>query len=157
MSIPITHTNLFAAPASLMTVNLADVEQAQAKRRAVADKLNTKDPDLRKEYNELRARLYGLTQDAKNAEIYCLTRAGEVKNLEQQINNLLVKKKVASAEGNLRYERLLENAVVTLETELLDRKIEFNRAKTQSTNAARGLKAFDSYQRIADLKKSLAI
>jgi hypothetical protein len=69
---------------------------------------------------------------------------------------LLVKKKVAAAENNLQYERRLENAVVTLETELHDAKIEFNRAKTQSTNAARGLKAFDGYEAIAALKKILS-
>jgi hypothetical protein len=75
ITMDIRKTVLFAAPAALMTVNLAEVEQAQAKRRATADRLNTKDPDLRKEFNALRARLYGLTQDAKNAEVYCNTQA----------------------------------------------------------------------------------
>jgi hypothetical protein len=153
----ITKMALFAVTdPALITVDFAAIGQAQAKRRATADKLNTKEPDLRKEYNSLRARLYGLTQDAKNAEVYANTQADEVRGLEARINTQLVLKKKATAEGNLQYERNLEHGIITLETELHDAKIEFNRAKTQSTSAARGLKAFDGYETIAALKKQLA-
>jgi hypothetical protein len=153
----VTKMVFFAAPAALMTVNLEDINKAQAARRATSDKLNEKAPEVRKEYNELRSRLYQLTAFAKDAEIYCNTQADLVKHLEQQITVQLLTKKKAEADGNLRFERTLEHGIIQWESELLDAKLEFQRAKTQSSRAGAALKAFDGYAEIKRLKAQLAL
>lgn len=109
------------------------------------------------EYNRLRQQLYDLQQQAKNAEVFCNNKADGVKGLEQRINDLLRKKKQAIAEGHLGDERNCEHQLQQLETELIDAKQEFTQAKHWSVQAARALKAFDGQERIAALKKELAL
>jgi hypothetical protein len=110
--------------------------------------------ELHKEYNRLRQDLFNFQEWAKHSEIYCNDKAGEVKLLETRVTDLIKQKKAAT---NPILERRLEQALVTLETELADVKSEFKRAKTQSTNAARALKGFNGHEAIAALKKELAL
>ena len=144
-------------------INEDELNKTIAKTVAASQALHAKNdaskpkPDLRKEYNQLRKQLFDLQQYAKGAETYANNKAGEVKHRESLINDLLKQKKEAIASGNLGQERFLEHQIVLIETELIDAKIEFNRAKHQSSNAARGLKAFDGHERIAELAKILAV
>lgn len=137
-------------------MDLAHVEQTQAALRAARDKANPPKPEpVRVEYNRLRKQLFDLQQHAKNMEIYCNEQAGKVKLFEQRITDLLKQKKAVA--DNPLHERFCEHQIQTLETELLDAKTEFNRAKNQNSNAARGLRAFDGHARIAELKKELGL
>jgi hypothetical protein len=149
-------TNLETRPQDFIVTDAAitKIEQAQAVRRAAEDKAKPPEP-LRVEYNRLRRELYDKQQYAKHTEIYCNEKAGSVKHFEQSINDWLKQKKAAVEVGHLGQERFCEHQVELLEAELLDAKIEFNRAKHQSANAARALKAFDGYARIKQLEKEL--
>jgi hypothetical protein len=129
------------------------------KKAQALHKLNdtSKPVDLRKEYNNLRKQLYDLQHATKNTEIFCNNVAGTVKQLEERITSLLRLKKKADEAGELGQARMLEHQIVSLETELVDAKIEFTQAKTRSGNAARALKGFTGHEAIAELKKKLAL
>ena len=140
----------------LMVVDFEDLAKRQAERLAARDIAQPPKPQpARAEYNQLRKELFAAQEWAKNAEIYCNDRAGTVKLLEQRITDLLKQKK-AAIDSPLA-ERNFENQIQLLETELLDAKTEFNRARHQSNYAARGLKAFGGHERIAELKLDLGI
>jgi hypothetical protein len=126
-----------------------------AKERQALDAKNAvhRKDSPRAEYNKLRKELFDAQEWAKHAEIYANDKAGVVKLLEQRINDLIKQKKAAV--DNPLAERNCEHQIQLLETELLDAKAEFNRAKVQSGNAARGLKNFSGHQRIAELKAEL--
>ena len=109
------------------------------------------------EYNRLLHRLYNLTEDAKNTDIYANNQAGNVKGIEERLDNQLKKKKTAAANGNLRGERYLEYGIGQLETELFEAKKELKRATNNSAFAARALKEFDGHPRLKELKKELAL
>jgi len=130
---------------------------ASAKERQKLHEKNTaaKPSEPRKLYNSLRKELFDRQEWAKNAEIYCNTKADTVKHFEGLIADLIKQKKAAV--NNPLHERALEHQIELLETELLDAKQEFHRAKHQSTNAARALRDFTGHQRIAELKLELGI
>ena len=137
-------------------IDIEKVEEAGKKMRAARDAANPPKPEpARAEYNRLRQQLFDAQRWAKDAEIYCNDQAGNVRLLEQRINDLLKKKKQAIAEGKLGDERICEHQLQLMETELIDAKQEFHRATRQSAQAARALKAFDDHERIAELKKQL--
>jgi hypothetical protein len=136
--------------------------EAARKASVAAQALHTlndasKPTDLRKTYNDLRKQLYDLQQQAKHTEIFCNNKAGDVKHFEERIAILLRDKKKADEAGELGHARMLEHQIVNLETEVLDAKKEFDRAKKQSTYATRALKAFTGHEAIAELKKQLAL
>ena len=153
-----TKTVLFAVTdPNLLTIDLAKHEQNMAKLRAVRDAA-TPPPgklDLRKEYNQLRQRLFELRQNAKHYEIRTNDAAGNIRLIEQRIDDLLKQKKAAVAEGNLRGERTFEQAIQRAETELADAKEEFEKNKRWGSASARGLKEFNQHDRIAELKAIL--
>jgi len=130
-------------------------EVAKAQQALDVKNAAAKPSEPRKLYNSLRKELFDRQQWAKNAEIYCLTKADTVKHFEGRISDLITQKKAAV--NNPLHERALEHQIDLLETELLDAKKEFNRAKHQSTNAARALRDFTGHQRIAELKLELGI
>ena len=141
---------------TIMVVDFEDLAKRQAVRLAARDVAQPpKLQPARAEYNQLRKELFTAQEWAKNAEIYCNDRAGTVKLLERRITDLLKEKK-AAVDSPLA-ERNFENQIQLLETELLDAKTEFNRARHQSNNAGRGLKAFGGHERIAELKAELGI
>jgi hypothetical protein len=142
--------------ANLMVVDFEDLAKRQAVRLAARDIAQPlKSQPARVEYNQLRKELFASQEFAKNAEIYANGCACTVKLLEQRITELLKQKK-AAVDSPLA-ERNFENQIQLLETELLDAKTEFNRARHQSNNAGRGLKAFGGHERIAELKAELGI
>ena len=63
--------------------------------------------DLRKEYNQLRQKLFDLTQDANTYEQRAMDAAGNIRLLEQRFNEALKLKMAAAGEGNFRGERYL--------------------------------------------------
>ncbi len=144
---------------SVLTVTDGDItriEQQQAKRRAQQDKENSPTKaDLRKEYNQLRQKLFDLKNDAKCYETRTNDAQGQIELIEQRINNALKLKKAAVAQGNLRGERTYEQAIERLEPELAGAKEEFNKNKHWSAQAAHALKAFDGHARIEELKAIL--
>jgi len=138
--------------------SIRQVEQRQKELRAVRHKAHVDSHPpvpLRPEYNRLRKELFDLQQHAKHTEIYSNEQAGRVEVIESRITDLLKQKKAAVGAGHLGQERFCEHNIQLLETELIDVRVEFNRARNQSTFAARGLKAFDGYARIAELQKEL--
>ena len=142
----------------LITVDFAAHEKRMAEHRKEREKANPPKPEpVRVEYNRLRQRFFDLQQQAKNAEVFCNNKADAVKGLEQRITELLKQKKQADADGHLGQERVCEHQIQLLETELVDAKDEFIKAKHWSTQAARALKAFtsDSSARIEELKQLL--
>ena len=153
----VTRCAFMAPDPKLMTVDIAKVEafgaQVRAKRDAAAPPPG-KD-DLRKEYNQLRQRLFELNQNAKAYEIRTNEASGKVRLLEQRINEALKLKKAASDAGNLLGERTYERQVANLESELLDTKEEFEKNRRWSAQAARALKEFNQHDRIAELKALL--
>ena len=147
-------TVLFAVTdPKLITVDFNKIEAFQQQTREAREKANPPKPEpMRVEYNRLRQQLYGLQQQAKNAEVYRNNKADVVKGLEYRINDLLRHKKQAIVEGHLGQERVCEHQLQRLETELVDAKEEFNKAEHWNAQAARALKAFDGHGRIAELK-----
>lgn len=135
------------------SVNKRTTATIQAAQDLDAKNAQLKVEPVRVQYNTLRKQLFDLQEWAKHAEIYCNSKAGEVKQLERRITDIIKQKKAAV--DNPRAERNFEHQIQLLETELLDAEKEFKRAKIQSGNAARGLKAFDGHQRIKELKKEL--
>lgn len=136
--------------------SVKQIEQNQATRRAQEDKERVpSQADFRKEYNQLRQRLFDLNQNAKCFEIRTNEAAGKIRNLEHRITEALKQKKAAADAGNLLGERNSEHAIQRLETELLDARQEFANNKRWSVQAARVLKAFDGHERIAELKAIL--
>ena len=154
----VTKMAFFAADPKLMTVDFDDLSKRHQKLVADRETLNPPKPEpVRVEYNRLRQSLYDLQQQAKNAEVFCNNKADGVKGLEQRINDILRKKKQAIAKDHLGDERNCEHQLQQLETELIDAKVEFTQAKHWSTQAGCALKAFDGQERIAELKKELAL
>ncbi len=111
--------------------------------------------DLRREYNQLRQKLFDLQQNARAFETRTNEAAGKIRLLEQRINETLKLKKAASDAGNFRGERSYEHGVQLLESELLDAKEEFSKNNRWSTHAARDLRTFNGHGRIAELKALL--
>jgi len=139
---------------NIFTINITEHEQRMKEMRAKRDAAAPApgQADLRKEYNQLRQRLFDLEQNAKTFEIRTNEAAGKVRLLEQRINDLLKLKKEAAEAGNLRGERTYERGIQSLETELLDAQEEFRKNKHWSNQAARALRDFDGHDRIAELK-----
>jgi hypothetical protein len=136
----------------------AEVEQRAKEMRVARDAANPpKVEPAGVELNRLRKELFDLQQWAKYAEIHCNNVAGTVKGLEQRLTEVLKHKKIASDAGNLLAERNYEHSASLLESELVDAKEEFTRAKKQSSNNARALREFDGQARIAELKKELGL
>jgi hypothetical protein len=102
---------------------------------------------------KLRRELYVLTERAKNTEIYTNNMAGEVKLLQQRIEEQLKLKKDAALAGNLRGERLYEDGVQRLERELVNVEKEFQRARRVSAGAAIALKDWPHRERVQELEK----
>jgi hypothetical protein len=153
----IAHCVFMAPDPKLLTIDIAQIERNQAARRAEAEK-NTPPPskaDLRKEYNQLRQRLFDCEQNAKAYEIRTNEAAGKVRLLEQRVNEAFKQKKAAAEAGNLRAEINYEHAIQTLESELLDAQDEFTKNKRYGLQAARALKEFNQHGRIAELKAHL--
>jgi hypothetical protein len=140
---------------TVMVVDFAQIETAQKERRATMEQLNPPHSDHRKEYNQLKQKLFELKQDAKAYEIRTNEAAGQVRLVEQRINEALKLKKAAVADGNLRGERTYEHAIQSLEAELVDAQEQFEKNKRLNAQAARALKAFDGHARMAELKKQL--
>ena len=134
---------------------IAETSKAAQALHAKNDKAKAANSDTRKEYNQLRKDLFTAQEWAKNAEIYCNDQANNVKHFEGHITELLTQKKAAV--NNPMQERFLEHQIDLLETSLHDSKIEFNRAKHQSTNAAAALRNFPHHARIVELKLELGI
>jgi hypothetical protein len=141
----------------LITIDLAQIERNQAARREEMEKSAPppSQADFRKEYNQLRQRLFDLQQNAKCFEIRTNEAAGKIRNLEERINEALKLKKAAVDAGNLRGERMYERQVLSLESEMLDLQEDFAKNKQWSVQSARALKAFDGHGRIAELKAIL--
>jgi hypothetical protein len=143
---------------NLLTVDFADLAKRQQERRQQMDEANPRKAEpVRVEYNRLRQQQFNLQQTTKGAEVFCNNKADAVKGLEQRINTLLTEKKQAIAAGHLGQERKCEHQIQLLETELIDAKEEFSKAKHWSTQAARALKEFKFNQqgRIEELKAVL--
>jgi hypothetical protein len=133
--------------------SLRQIEQNQAARRAQQEKDRVPSKlDLRKEYNQLRQRLFDLQQNAKTFEIRTNESAGKIRLLEQRINDALKEKNIAAGAGNLRGERTYEQAIQRLESELLDAQEEFMKNKRWSIQAARALREFEGHARIEELR-----
>ena len=153
MEVDYTKCAFFAADPKTLTLNLAEVDARQAKLRAEREKnAPPVNIDLRKEFNQLRQRLFELQQNAKTYETRCNDAAATVRLLEHRITEALKLKKDAVEAGNLRGERMYEHQVQMLETELTDTKQEFEQYKRYSGMAARALKSFDGHARIEELK-----
>ena len=141
----------------LITIDFEDLAQRHKERIKQRD-IDTPPPskaDLRKEYNQLRQRLFDLQQNARAYEIRTNEAAGKVRLLEQRISEALKLKKAAAEAGNLRAERNYENATQTLESELLDAQDDYTKNKRWGLQAARALKDFNGHARIAELKETL--
>ena len=152
----VTRCAFMAPDPKLMTVDFEQLTAMHKATIAMRENINPPEPEAaRPEYNRLREQLYNLQQQAKNNEVYCNNKADAVKGLETRINDLLKSKKQAVAEGHLGQERSYEHQLQQLETELVDAKEEFTKAKHWSGQAARVLKAFDGHVRIAELKAAL--
>lgn len=142
---------------SLLTI---DFEQSDRRYKELVKQREKEAPqpttaDFRKEYNQLRQRLFDLQQNAKSFEIRTNEAAGKIRLLEQRINETLKLKKAAAEAGNLLGERTYERAVAKLETELLDVKEDFDKNRRWSSQAARALKEFNQHDRIEELKALL--
>jgi hypothetical protein len=131
---------------------MAESAKERAELNAKNDKARTILPDLRKEYDALRQKLFNLKQDAKCFETRTNEAANRIKLCEQNINNLLRLKKEANEAGNLRGARTYEQGVVREESALADATEEFTKNKHWSGQAARVLKAFDGHARIEELR-----
>ncbi|MGE5052910.1 MAG: hypothetical protein ACM3WP_01995 [Acidobacteriota bacterium] len=147
-------TNLEKHP-EVFTINESDlsrIEQNQAQRRAQQEKDNPPaKADLRKEYNQLRQKLFDLQQNAKCFEIRTNESAGKIRLIEERITDLIRLKKNAVAMGNLRGERTYEQSIERVEGELGNAQEEFTKNKHWSAQAARALKEFDGHGRIEEL------
>ncbi len=153
---------VFMAPdPSLMTVDFAQVEQKAAENRKARDLANPNFggpiPPAQVEYDGLLHRLFNLTESAKNTEIYANNIAGNVKQLEDQLDAAIKQKKRYAEAGNERATRNGEHHIQRLERELADQEKDLKRAKNNGANAARALKAFDGHPRLKELKKELAL
>lgn len=131
---------------------LADSAKARQALDAKNAEARTNKPDLRKEYDALRQRLFNLKQDARCYEIRTNEAANKIRNIEQNIDNLLRLKAAANEAGNLRGVRMYEQSVERVERELTDAQEEFDKNKRWSGQAVRALKAFDGVARIEELK-----
>lgn len=138
----------------LITVDLDDLSKRH--KETVAQRVKDTPPpekaDLHREYNQLRQKLFDLKQNAKCFETRTNESAGQIRLLEQRINDAIKLKKAAVAEGNGRGERTYEAAIQRLESELTTAQEEFFQNKNWNTQAARALKAFDGHARIEELK-----
>jgi len=119
--IDLVRTNVFALRKDdpLITVNLTEIEQNQAKRRAAMDKANTPAPKPAcVELNRLRSELFNLQQHATDCGIRVEQQQGNVDLLETQITEALRTKKQHEEAGNLFAARNYEHQVLRLENEL---------------------------------------
>ena len=142
----------------LITIDLEQSDRRYKELVKEREKANPPNPEpVRVEYNRLRQQLYSLQQAAKGAEVFCNNKADAVRGLEERINVLLNKKKQATEAGHLGDERMYEHQLQLLETELIDAKEEFTKAKRWSVQAARVEKEFKFNQqaRIEELKALL--
>jgi hypothetical protein len=96
--------------------------------------------------------LFDLKQNAKCYEQRANDAAGNIRLIEQRINDAIKEKKTAAEVDNLRGERTYEQAIQRLEAELADAQEQFDKNKRWSGQAARALKSFDGHARIEELK-----
>jgi hypothetical protein len=160
MTIDLTKTSAFAQATdpSLMVVDMEELAQKHKEHLAQRDKLNPKmagegpEPPAA-ELRGLRNMLFCLTERKKSTETYTLNKGGELKLIEQNLNDAIARKKAATKAGNNLAERNHEHAIRSLEAELVEAKKEFGRARNVSAQAARDLKDFPHHVRIAELEK----
>ena len=153
----ITKTALFAVTdPKLITVDFAAIEANQKKVREARDKANPPKPEpLQVEFNRLRRDLYNLESRAKNSEIHTNNLAGNVRLLEQRINEARKEKEKAAASGNALAESNYSAAIVRLTSECVDVTNDFNRARKAGAQAANDLKNWPFHDRLKELIKQI--
>ncbi len=146
--------NLEKTP-DLMTVDTAKIEASANQRRVEMAKLNQTIEPIRVEYNRLRKEKYDAQQNAKNAEIYFNNIAANVREWQKRVDDLLKRKKKATADNLLGEERSLESQIQRLENELLDERDKLTAAQRNNTLSARALREWPGDVRLAELVKEL--
>jgi hypothetical protein len=150
----VTKMAFFAPDPKLITIDLAAHEKRMTQLRAERDAANPpRSEGPAEELRKLRNQFFCLTERAKSTETYCNNLAGNVKLLEERINETLKLKKAATDVGNLRGERTYENAIVRLEVERDEVDLQFNRARRVSAEAATALKEWPFRERVKELEK----
>jgi predicted RNase H-like nuclease (RuvC/YqgF family) len=159
MNTDVTKMAFFAnTDPELITVDFVQHEATAKAAREARDLANPPKPEpAQVEYDGLLHRLFNLTEAAQNTEIYANNIAGNVKQLENQLDAAIKQKKRYAEAGNERAARNGEHHIQRLERELADQEKDLKRAKNNSANAARALKAFDGHPRLKELKKQLAL
>ncbi|HKV79751.1 MAG TPA: hypothetical protein VJP02_16495 [Candidatus Sulfotelmatobacter sp.] len=142
---------------SLITIDLAKHEQTAKEMRAARDAANPpRSEGPAEELRKLRRDFFNLESRAKNTEIYCNNKAGEVKLLEQRLTDAIKEKRKAVEAGNDLAARNHEHAITRHEDEKAVAEKEFNRAQRVAAQAANELKHWPHGERVAELEKSLA-
>jgi hypothetical protein len=137
---------------SITDADIRNIEQAQAARRAAHDKANPPDAkEQRKEYNRLLNDHFNLKQWVRGCEVRVNESAGQIRNIEQRLNSLIIEKQqIESPLG----QRNIEHAIVRLEGELADEKAKYEALRKENIQAVRQLKSFD-VTRLEALKAEL--
>lgn len=130
---------------------------AGAKEQQALDEKNgaLRAEPVRVEFNRLRREKYNLEQAARSCEVFLNNIADNVREWQKRVDDLLARKKHATADNRLGEERSCEGQIAQLENDLLNEQEKLVRAQRNNTHAARALREWPGAARLVELKKEL--